>query len=486
MHVRLHSLVLVGLHGQVVDVEVDVGSGFPQFLLVGLADTVVQEARERVRSAIKNCGYRFPEGRVTVSLSPSHVRKEGAWFDLPIALGMLLASGQVADRHKILKELIVCGELGLDGTVRATGRELAQALGAGEGRTFMFAKDSMTKLAGVHQACLPVGSIHQACEVLESETLSCIIPENKPKPLRPAAGIQKLVGMESVERALRVAMVGRHHILLYGPPGTGKSAVSQVVEHWLPDLSSDLALEVGRIWSTSGVEPLTTLAPPFRSPHHTASCPAMVGGGHPIKTGEISLSHHGVLFLDELPEFRREVLEALREPLQEERISINRANQHITFPAACQVIATLNPCPCGFWGDQQKTCVCSAASIERYRRKLSGPLLDRFPLCVRVDRVDSTTLLSQPTQDYTPQELLDIRHTIQQARELRVAEPMASLRKTDQDFLAEAAEKFSLSARAIQATLQVAGSIAALDGRVQLCLADIAEALQYRWRGWEQ
>lgn len=491
MHVRLHSLVLHGLSGQVIDVEVDVASGFPQFLLVGLADTVVQEARERVRSALKNSGYKFPDGRVTVSLSPSHVRKEGAWFDLPIALGILLGSGQIHDAAGVTERAVVCGELGLDGSIRATSRELAQVMSLEENRPMILAKGALGSLYGVQRECCGVESLREAGDGLDAGTLRWNVPSSPVVQARPLPNLPKLKGLDSVERAIQVALVGKHHVLLYGPPGTGKSVLSQLTKYWTPDLKTEQALQVGQVWSAAGmnsIETLVTHAPPFRTPHHTASTPAMVGGGHPLKAGEISLSHHGILFLDELPEFRREVLEALREPLQEGVITINRANGSATFPAQSQVIATLNPCPCGFWGDAERMCTCSGALLEKYRRKLSGPLLDRFALSIRVDRVEAGVVLGGDTVMYTVEEVESVRQKIQMAREVLASQESqvsANLLPPEtQRVLVQAADQFSLSPRTIGATRAVARSIAALDGRTQVTAADMAEALQYRWRGW--
>ncbi|MEK7539703.1 MAG: ATP-binding protein [Patescibacteria group bacterium] len=493
MHVRLHSLVLHGLEGQVIDVEVDVASGFPQFLLVGLADTVVQEARERVRSALKNSGYRFPDGRVTVSLSPSHVRKEGAWFDLPIALGILLGSGQIHDAASVTERAVFCAELGLDGSVRATAKELAQVMSLESGqkaRPAVLARGALDSLYGVQAECCGVGSLREVADGLDAGTLRWGLPPAPPVEARPFPQLPKLKGMACVERAMQVALVGRHHAVLYGPPGTGKSVLSQLTCYWNPDLSTSSALQVGQVWSAAGMNPaeiLTSHAPPFRAPHHTASAPAMVGGGQPLRAGEISLSHHGILFLDELPEFRREVLEALREPLQEGVITINRANGSATFPAQTQVIATLNPCPCGFWGDAERTCTCSGALLEKYRRKLSGPLLDRFALSIRVDRVSAQDVLQGGGEVYTHQEIQMVRVRVQTARQVLESQVRPDVLSSEtQEVLVQAADTFSLSPRTISTTCAVARSIAALDGRVRVTAADMAEALQYRWRGWTE
>lgn len=489
MHVRLHSLVLSGLHGQVIDVEVDVASGFPQFLLVGLADTVVQEARERVRSALKNSGYKFPDGRVTVSLSPSHVRKEGAWFDLPIALGILLGSGQIHDPDGVTQRAVFCGELGLDGSVRATAKELAQVMSLEGRRPIVLARGALDSLFGIQAECSGVTSLKEVGNSLDAGTLRWEQPLVPAVQERSLPQLTKLKGMTSVERAIQVALVGRHHALLYGPPGTGKSVLSQLTKFWAPNLNTQQALEVGQVWSAAGMnssELLITHAPSFRAPHHTASAPAMVGGGQPLKAGEISLSHHGILFLDELPEFRREVLEALREPLQEGTITINRANGSATFPAQTQVIATLNPCPCGFWGDAERTCTCSGALLEKYRRKLSGPLLDRFALSIRVDRVDAAQVVQGKGEYYTAKEVEGVRQQIQSARQLLHSTGRADLTQETQGILVQAANRFSLSPRAVDSTRAVAQSIAALDGRTTITPADMAEALQYRWRGWSE
>lgn len=498
MHVRLYSLVLHGVSGQLVDVEVDVSSGFPQFLLVGLADTVVQEARERVRSALKNAGFKFPDGRVTVSLSPSHVRKEGGWFDLPIALGIVLASKQILDTKGALGRTIVVGEVSLDGSVRSTGKELAAAMAICDWQQswkLMVAGDVMPVLDSVDIQRAGVTSLREVGIQLSQSSVSwkrsvAWHPEPRPTYTNPS-----IAGLATAQRALQVALIGRHHLLLFGPPGTGKSMLASLAQEWQPDVTQQQAVDVGRMWSAHGTDPssiVCSATPPFRAPHHTASSPAMVGGGTPIRPGEISLAHHGILFLDELLEFRREVLESLREPMQSQHISLHRASGAVTFPADCQIVAAFNPCPCGYWGDEEKRCTCSVQTRERYRRKLSGPVLDRFAMSVRVDRIPPQELFLPTVSTHRQETTSMVRERIQSARQilrsqtLEQANLLRGLSLPIQTILTESAQAFQLSARMIHSTVRVAYSIAALDGRDTCFDTDIAEALQYRWRGWEE
>ncbi len=490
----LHSRALAGLSAPAVTVEVHLAPGLPSFTLVGLADTEVKEARERVRAALTSCGLRFPhDRRITVNLAPADLPKEGARFDLPIAIGLLAASGQLDGVQ--LDQLEWAGELSLSGELRPVRGALAQALalrGEGAPRALVLPEPSAREAAWVEGV-----QLHGARHLLDLVAalkegplprLRAPAPEAAPVP---ALDLRDVRGQAGPKRALEVAAAGGHHLLLVGPPGTGKSMLAQRLPGLLPPLPFEAALESAALQSLVGsFRPEAFAQRPFRSPHHSASAVALVGGGSPPRPGEISLAHQGVLFLDELPEFNRQALEALREPLETGRIHIARAARSSEFPARFQLIAAMNPCPCGQLGNPLKACRCTPDQVARYQGRLSGPLLDRLDLLVEVPLLPPAELAAAPSGEDTAcvaARVAEARGRAMQRQGCSNADlppgvlhehaPLASAAAT---LLQQAATKLAWSARAQHRVLRVARTLADLAGRSELQVADVAEAIQFR------
>lgn len=500
MPARIESFALVGLGAQKVTVEVDLSNGLPSFTIVGLPDKAVDEARERVRAAIKNSGFDFPTHRITVNLAPADLPKVGPAFDLAIALGILAANGTIpADK---LQDSVSIGELALAGDIRPIDGIIPMALAL---------KSRPPRLVILPEGNVAEASLVGGLPLVTAANLRMLVDglvydkSLAPSPRisagdfepTPTADLATIGGLEQVKRVLEIAAAGNHNLLMVGPPGTGKTLLARAFASLLPELTPDEHLEVLTIRSAAGMiraEELHNRMPPVRSPHHTASSVALVGGGTKLRPGEVSLAHRGVLFLDEFPEFPRHVLEALREPLEEGTITVARAQGAVTFPARFALIAAANPCPCGYYNDPEKACQCPTANLLRYQRKLSGPLLDRIDLVVTVPRQKTEILLDQPTGTGSA----EVRARVSAARmrqrdragghghqtngELSAPEIKERIHLTPEarELLLSAGERLHLSGRALHRLLKVSQTIADLSDVAEISQSHLAEALQYR------
>lgn len=489
----IHSRAQIGVEAPAVSVEIHLTNGLPSLTIVGLPETAVRESKDRVRSAILNSALEFPRKRITLNLAPADLPKEGGRFDLAIALGLLAASAQLPGG--CLDDFECLGELALSGHVRPVRGVLPAALAARDaGRSLVVA------LANAEEACLATGLKVYAIDHL----LELVGHFNKQNPLKPYQSqgllaqpahypdLLEVQGQQAAKRALLVAAAGMHNLLLTGPPGTGKTLLASRIPGILPPLTEREALEVAAVQSVVNIEPLRGWPQrPFRQPHHSASGPALVGGGSRPQPGEISLAHQGILFLDELPEFDRKVLEVLREPLESGYIVIARAHSKVRFPARFQLVAAMNPCPCGYFGDPSGRCRCTSEQVQRYRNKLSGPLLDRIDLHITVAR--ETTSLRLPTEPG-----LSSSEAIKQvcaARDRQLKRQGCSnaqldlnalrqhclLIEEDRIWLEQASERLNLSLRATHRVLKVARTLADLQDSTAIARHHLAEALQYRF-----
>ncbi len=474
MYAATTSVALVGGDVRPVEVQVHVGKQNEQFKLSGLPDTAVREAKDRVRAAVMSTGIRFPNRTVTVNLAPAHLPKSGTDFDLPIALGVLAASNEIPDPGGT----VVVGELALDGSVRSGASTIGAAvLSARSGRHCLVAAGSAPEVAGV-----PGSKVHGVATLAEAVELlrlgfgqQATVAAQQVECTWEAGDLTEVRGQQLARRAMEVAAAGGHHLLLHGPPGGGKTMLARRLPGILPALSESEAVEVALIHAAAGYQRELSKAPPFRSPHHTASRSALVGGGSGVVVpGEVSLAHHGVLFLDEMAEFPRGNLDTLRQPLEDGIVTVARRGVTATFPSSFHLVAATNPCPCGFFEDRRKPCSCRPAAVSRYRQRLSGPLLDRFDLVVKVDRLDAADVTGPE-----PESTRLIRDRVSRAREL-LSEAEPHITSTAAELLVAGLDTGLLTARGVDRVRRVAVTIAALAGSPEVGEDHVAEAMASR------
>lgn len=493
-----------GINGLLVEVETDIAPGLPTFSTVGLAEGAVREAKDRVKSAIRNTGYRFPNRRITVNLAPANLKKVGSGYDLPMALGILSASETLESNH--LTEYGIIGELSLDGSVREVPGVLPMVMAARDG--------------GLKGVIVPVGNIREAAVVQGIKVIGVknlfeaveflagkreIAPATAPTPgseekLSPdyETDFSEVKGQEQVKRAIEIAAAGNHNILLKGPPGSGKTMLARRIPTILPGLTFEEALETTKIYSVMGLLPpgKSILEDrPFRAPHHTISDAGLVGGGQIPKPGEVTLAHNGVLFLDEFPEFRKNVLEVMRQPMEDSNVTIARAAVSLKFPASFLMVAAMNPCPCGYLGDPGHECICNSMQVQRYNSRLSAPLLDRIDIHVEVPAVPYKEI----SNTRRPESSAAIRTRVSRVRQIQQERfqgrktPCVNSRMTPadlekycrldpetDDLLANAAARLAMSARSCHRILKISRTIADLDDQQDIKLRHVAEAIQYQ------